>query len=99
MQTGRYEFDLTSINSMQRLRASREGLAEPIDWAVLDKSTLPPHAVVANGHGIASNIQGTTSAIAATNFPAAVRGRGPTSGTSRSFPDRVGCASTTRRAR
>src|SRR5437762_14143239 len=32
--TGRYEFDMTSINSMQWLRASREGLAEPIDWTI-----------------------------------------------------------------
>jgi putative spermidine/putrescine transport system substrate-binding protein len=59
VQTGRYEFDLTSINSMQWLRASREGLAEPIDWSILNKDTLPPQAVVANGHGVASNIQGT----------------------------------------
>src|SRR6266581_4420171 len=57
--TGRYEFDMTSINSMQWLRASREGLAEPIDWTIVDKATLRPEAVVANGHGIASNIQGT----------------------------------------
>ena len=75
VQTGRYEFDLTSINSMQWLRASREGLAEPIDWAVLDKSTLPPHAVVANGHGIASNIQGTNLCYRRDKFP----GGGPRS--------------------
>ncbi len=42
VQTGRYEFDMTSINSMQWLRASREGLAEPIDWTIVDKSALPP---------------------------------------------------------
>jgi putative spermidine/putrescine transport system substrate-binding protein len=57
--TGRYEFDMTSINSMQWLRASREGLAEAIDWTIVDKAALRPEAVVANGHGIASNIQGT----------------------------------------
>src|SRR5499427_8860686 len=75
VQTGRYEFDLTSINSMQWLRASREGLAEPIDWSILNKDTLPPHAVVANGHGIASNIQGTNLCYRRDKFP----GGGPKS--------------------
>src|SRR5919201_5652504 len=40
VQAGRYEFDMTSINSMQWLRASREGLAEAIDWSIVDKTTL-----------------------------------------------------------
>src|SRR5262245_17358793 len=38
VQAGRYEFDMTSINSMQWLRASREGLAEPIDWTIFKKT-------------------------------------------------------------
>src|SRR5215813_11402033 len=58
VQTRTYEFDMTSVNSMLWLRGSREGLAEPIDWTIIDKDALPPHAVVADGHGIASNIQG-----------------------------------------
>src|SRR6516225_8126700 len=37
VQTGRYEFDMTSINSMQWLRASRDGLADQIDWSIVDK--------------------------------------------------------------
>src|SRR5262249_18329992 len=48
VQAGRYEFDMTSINSMQWLRASREGLAEPIDWTIFKKDTLPADAIVAN---------------------------------------------------
>src|SRR6516162_1417076 len=59
VQAGRYEFDMTSVNSMQWLRASREGLAEPIDWGIFKKGTLPAESIVANGHGVASNIQGT----------------------------------------
>src|SRR5262247_2877633 len=51
VQAGRYEFDMTSINSMLWLRASREGLAEPIDWTIFKKGTLPAEAIVANGHG------------------------------------------------
>jgi putative spermidine/putrescine transport system substrate-binding protein len=67
--TGRYEFDMTSVNSMQWLRASREGLAEPIDWTIIKKDELPSHAVVANGHGIASNIQGTNLCYRRDKFP------------------------------
>jgi putative spermidine/putrescine transport system substrate-binding protein len=67
--TGRYEFDMTSINSMQWLRASREGLAEPIDWTIIKKDELSSHAVVANGHGIASNIQGTNLCYRRDKFP------------------------------
>ena len=40
---------MTSVNSMQWLRASREGLAEPIDWTIVKKDALPPNAVVADG--------------------------------------------------
>jgi putative spermidine/putrescine transport system substrate-binding protein len=75
VQTGRYEFDLTSINSMQWLRASREGLAEAIDWSILKKDALPEGAVVANGYGVASNIQGTNLCYRSDKFP----GGGPRS--------------------
>src|SRR5712692_3473328 len=69
VQAGRYEFDMTSVNSMQWLRASREGLAEPIDWTIVQKATLQPEAIVANGHGIASNIQGTNLCYRRDKFP------------------------------
>ena len=42
VQTRTYEFDMTSVNSMLWLRASREGLAEPIDWTIVKKDELPP---------------------------------------------------------
>jgi putative spermidine/putrescine transport system substrate-binding protein len=69
VQAGRFEFDMTSINSMQWLRASREGLAEPIDWTIFKKDTLPAEAIVANGHGVASNIQGTNLCYRRDKFP------------------------------
>src|SRR5262249_30133407 len=69
VQAGRYEFDMTSINSMLWLRASREGLAEPIDWTIFKKGTLPAEAIVANGHGVASNIQGTNLCYRRDKFP------------------------------
>jgi putative spermidine/putrescine transport system substrate-binding protein len=58
VQSRSYEFDMTSVNSMQWLRASREGLAEPIDWTIVKKNDLPPNAVVADGYGITQNILG-----------------------------------------
>ena len=69
VQSGRYEFDMTSINSMTWLRAVREGLAEPIDWTIVRKDKVPADAVVADGHGIASNIQGTNLCYRSDKFP------------------------------
>jgi len=69
VQSGRYEFDMTSINSMQWLRAVGEGLAEPIDWTVAHKDKVPAEAVVADGHGIACNIQGTNLCCRGDRFP------------------------------
>ena len=69
MQTGSYEFDMTSVNSMLWLRAEREGLAEPIDWTIVKENGCPPGAVVANGHGIASNILGTNLCYRSDKFP------------------------------
>ena len=69
VQTGSYQFDMTSVNSMLWLRASREGLAEPIDWSVVRRDALPAGAVVADGHGIACNIQGTNLCYRSDRFP------------------------------
>ena len=96
--TGRYEFDMTSINSMQWLRATREGLAEPIDWTVIKRNELPSYAIVAHEHGIASNIQGTNLAIAVTGFPAAAPRAGRIFGTCNGFPASAACASAIRHA-
>ena len=75
VQTRRYEFDMTSINSMQWLRATREGLGEPIDWSVVNKDRIPPNAVVADGFGIAQNILGTALCYRTDRYP----GGGPKS--------------------
>ena len=69
VQTGSYQFDMTSVNSMLWLRASREGLAEPIDWSIVRRDALPAGAVVADGHGIACNIQGTNLCYRSDRFP------------------------------
>ena len=49
VQSGSYEWDLTSINEPEWLRADREGLAEPIDWSIVEKDKIPPGSVFANG--------------------------------------------------
>ena len=85
MQTGSYEFDMTSVNSMLWLRASREGLAEPIDWSIVKQDALPPEAAVANGNGIAQNILGTALCYRSDKYPNRGRNRGPISGMWRNF--------------
>jgi putative spermidine/putrescine transport system substrate-binding protein len=44
-----YEFDLMSIGTGDWLRATNEGLVEPIDWNVIDRSKLYPDAVIGQG--------------------------------------------------
>jgi hypothetical protein len=60
---------MTSVNSMLWLRSSREGLAEPIDWSIVRRDALPAGAVVADGYGIACNIQGTNLCFRSDRFP------------------------------
>ena len=69
VQSRSYEFDMTSINSMLWLRGVREGLAEPIDWTIFKKGTLPDEAIVADGHGVAFCIQGTNLCYRTDRFP------------------------------
>jgi len=69
VQSGSYQFDMTSVNSMLMLRAAREGIIEPIDWTIVQKETFPEEAVVADGHGIACNIQGTNLCYRSDRFP------------------------------
>jgi putative spermidine/putrescine transport system substrate-binding protein len=69
VQTGSYQFDMTSVNSMLWLRGVRDGLAEPIDWSVVDRKTLPANAVVADGYGIAQDILGTALCYRSDKFP------------------------------
>jgi putative spermidine/putrescine transport system substrate-binding protein len=69
VQTRSYEFDMTSINSTQWMRAEREGLAEKIDWSVVKRDALPPNAVVVNESGITQNILGTALCYRSDKYP------------------------------
>jgi len=69
VQSGNYDFDLTSINSMLVLRAARAQLVEPIDWTIFKKGTLPDDAIVADGHGVAFAILGTNLCYRTDKFP------------------------------
>src|SRR3982074_1930577 len=85
VQSRTYEFDMTSVNSMQWLRASPGGVAEPIDWTIIKKDALPPNAVVADGYGIAQNILGTALCYRSDRY----RNGGPSSWAD--FWDFAGC--------
>lgn len=69
VESGNYEFDLTSINSMLVLRGARAKLVEPIDWTIFKKSTLPDDAIVADGYGVAFAILGTNLVYRTDKFP------------------------------
>lgn len=67
VQSGNYEWDLTSINEGDWRRAEKEGLVEPIDWTIIKKEKLPPNAVHANG--IAYCALGTNLCYRSDKFP------------------------------
>ena len=69
VQSDSYQFDMTSVNSMLMLRAARDGLLEPVDWTIVKRGTFPDEAIVADGHGIACNIQGTNLCYRTDKFP------------------------------
>jgi putative spermidine/putrescine transport system substrate-binding protein len=69
VQTGSYQFDITSFSSVLWLRADREGLAEPIDWSIVKKDAIPPAALVADGRAIATNVLGTNLCYRTDRFP------------------------------
>jgi putative spermidine/putrescine transport system substrate-binding protein len=67
VQSGNYEWDITSITQADLLRAEREGLVEPVDWTVVKKEQLFPNAVYANG--LAYCALGTNLAYRKDKFP------------------------------
>jgi putative spermidine/putrescine transport system substrate-binding protein len=67
VQSGSYEWDITSITQADLLRAEREGLVEPIDWTIVRKEKLFPNAVYANG--LAYCALGTNLAYRKDKFP------------------------------
>jgi putative spermidine/putrescine transport system substrate-binding protein len=67
VQSGTYEWDITAITQADLLRADREGLLEPVDWAVVKKDKLYPDAVYANGLGYCA--LGTNLAYRKDKFP------------------------------
>ena len=62
-----YEWDVTSIEQGELKRADKEGLIEPIDWAIVQKDTLFPGADYANG--ISACALGTNLAYRSDKFP------------------------------
>jgi putative spermidine/putrescine transport system substrate-binding protein len=52
VQSGNFEWDVTTIEQGEMLRAEREGLLEPINWSIVDKDKLFPNAVYGSGIGV-----------------------------------------------
>lgn len=48
--SGQYDWDVSNIDTMEYLQAKHEGLLEPIDFTVLDRSKMAPECV--DSHGI-----------------------------------------------
>jgi len=71
VDSGKYEWDVTVIEQGELLRAERQGLVEPIDYNIIDKSRLFPNAVYANG--IATCALGTNLAYRTDKFPAGMK--------------------------
>lgn len=67
VQSKSYEWDLTTIEQGELLRAEREGLVEPIDWKILQKDKLFPDATFSNG--VAGCALGTNLAYRTDKFP------------------------------
>jgi len=67
VQSGNYEWDVTSISQADLLRADREGLVEPIDWSIVKKEKLFANATYANG--LAFCALGTNLAYRKDKFP------------------------------
>lgn len=71
VQSGSYDFDVTSFTEATWRQAHSEGLAEPIDWTIVDKNTLAPDAVFFDGIGY--YVASTNLAYRTDTFP----NRGP----------------------
>jgi len=67
VQSGSYEWDLTSITQSDLIRGEREGLVEPIDWSVVKKDKLFPEATYGNGFRLCA--LGTNLAYRKDKFP------------------------------
>src|SRR4051812_28554248 len=67
VQSKSYEWDLTSIEQGELVRAGKEGLLEPIDWQIVRKDKL--FAGAAYGDGIAVCALGTNLAYRSDKYP------------------------------
>jgi putative spermidine/putrescine transport system substrate-binding protein len=67
VKSGNYEFDITSIPSGEWISAANEGLVEPINWGVVDKSKLFPGAAI--GEGLRNIVISVALVYRADKFP------------------------------
>lgn len=49
VESGRYEWDVTAINEPAWVRAYDDGLVEPLDWSIIDRTRIPEDAITHDG--------------------------------------------------
>ncbi len=67
VQAKTYEFDVTSFTSMEYYRSKEEGLVEPMDWKLFDKSKVNPACLA--DEGVKSSVLGTVILYNKNKFP------------------------------
>ena len=67
VQTGNYEFDVTTLNLVDFHQAMAENLVEPLDYTVINKSNLPEGGTIEEG--IVSVLQATNLIYRKDKFP------------------------------
>ena len=73
VQSKNYDFDISTMNPGEIYQAREEGLLEPIDWSVVDRSKIPPHMIL-HDVAIGSIVLSTNLCYRKDKFP---NGNGP----------------------
>ncbi len=67
VQSGNYEWDVTSTGPIDYVAGMKQGLVEPLDWTVIDRSKITPSAIGVSG--IQSQALATTLVYQKKKFP------------------------------
>ena len=67
IQTGNYEWDVTTLNLVDFYQAMSENLVEPLDFTVINKNNIPEGGIIENA--ITSVLQGTNLIYRKDRFP------------------------------
>lgn len=68
VQSGNYEFDLSTMNPGEIFQAREEGLLEPVDWSILSRDALPSHMIL-HDMAVGTHVIGTPLCYRKDKFP------------------------------